>query len=258
MHDGHRISIVIPTYNEAETITSVVEEFHGHGAVDEVVVVDNNCADRTAELASQAGARIVTEVNPGYGRALMRGMREAEGDWLVLVEADGSFSADDLDKLLCYLPDCGMVLGTRTTRQMVQQGANMRFMLRWGNVVAAKILQLLWYIPLEPRLTDVGCTYRALTRRTFEIIAPGLTEPGPGFSPEMICEAMRHGLRVIEIPVHYGARTGGDSSHSGSFRQVCRTALKMFRAIFRKRFARRIPVAKRGRHPTETVLAKDA
>ncbi len=258
MHDGHRISIVIPAYNEAATIASVVEDFRGHTAVDEVVVVDNNCKDETAARAVEAGARVVAEPEPGYGCALMRGMREAEGDWMVLVEADGSFSAADLEKLLCYLPDCGMVLGTRTTRQMVQQGANMDFMLRWGNVMAAKILQLLWYIPLEPRLTDVGCTYRALTRRTFETIEPGLSESGPGFSPEMICEAMRHGLRVIEIPVHYGSRSGGSSSHSGNLAQVCRTALKMFKAIFRKRFTRRVPAATRGRPPAETVLTEEA
>lgn len=257
MYDGRKISIIIPAYNEEATIAGVVEDFVGHPSVDEVVVVDNNCTDRTAELARAAGARVVEESAPGYGCALLAGMRAAEGDWLVLVEADGSFEAGDLNKLCEYLPDCAMVLGTRTTRQMVHQGANMDFMLRWGNVVAAKILQLLWYIPLEPRLTDVGCTYRALSRRTFEIIAPGLSEAGPGFSPEMICEAMRHGLRVIEIPVHYGARVGGDSSHSGSFRQVARTAMKMFRAIFRKRFARRVPAAERGRVPSELVTADE-
>ena len=258
MRNGHRISIIVPAYNEEATIAAVVEDFVGHEAVDEVLVVDNNCRDRTAELASQAGARVFAESEAGYGRALMRGMREASGDWLVLVEADGSFVADDLDKLLCYLPDCAMVLGTRTTKQMLQQGANMNFTLRWGNVVAAKILELMWYLRLEPRLTDVGCTYRALTRRTYDIISPGLSEAGPAFSPEMICEAMRHGLRVIEIPVHYGARAGGASNHSGSFFQVARTATMMFRAIFRKRFSRGIPAHLKGRVPEEPILVRDS
>jgi len=212
-------------------------------------VVDNNCRDRTAELARAAGARVVAEAEPGYGRALMRGMREASGDWLVLVEADGSFRAHDLSKLLCYLPDCAMVLGTRTTCQMVEQGANMDRLLRWGNVAAAKLLELLWYIPHEPRLTDVGCTYRALHRETFEIIAPGLRESGPAFSPEMTCEILRHRMRVIEIPVHYGARGGGESKHSRGLRQIVRTALKMFRCIFRKRFERPVPPDRRGRPP---------
>ena len=93
-----------------------------------------------------------------------------------------------------------MVLGTRTTRQMVQQGANMRSIMRWGNVTVAKLVELLWYVSSEPRLTDVGCTYRALHRATWNAIRGGLKEAGAPFSPEMICEAFRCGLRVIEIP----------------------------------------------------------
>jgi hypothetical protein len=119
---------------------------------------------------------------------------------------------------------------------MVEQGANMGWSLRWGNVIMAKILELLWYIPHEPRLTDVGCTYRVLRRETWKKIREGLRDTGPSFSPEMICEAYRHALRVIEIPVHYYRRLGGTSKHSESFAKVARTALGMFRTILRKRF----------------------
>jgi UDP-N-acetylglucosamine diphosphorylase / glucose-1-phosphate thymidylyltransferase / UDP-N-acetylgalactosamine diphosphorylase / glucosamine-1-phosphate N-acetyltransferase / galactosamine-1-phosphate N-acetyltransferase len=115
----------------------------------------------------------------------------------------------------------------------------MDFILRWGNVVAAKILELLWYIPHEPRLTDVGCTYRALWRDTYLKIRDGLRERGPGFSPEMMCECFRREVRVIEVPVSYHARMAGDSAHSGSFFKIVRTALKMFRCIFRKRLSPR-------------------
>jgi hypothetical protein len=155
---------------------------------------------------------------------------------VVLTEADGSFRASDLPKLLAYLPDCAMVLGTRTTRQMVQQGANMDRALRWGNVAMAKLLELFWFHPHEPRLTDVGCSYRALWAETWRKIGPGTRESGPSFSPEMICEAYLRGLRVIEIPVHYGERMGGVSKHSRSFGQVARTAWRMFKTICRKRF----------------------
>src|SRR6185503_7444746 len=161
MFAGRKVSVIVPAYNEEGTIAAVVADFRGHSAVDEVLVVDNNCRDRTAAVAAEAGARVVAEKGRGYGCALRRGLDEATGDYLVLVEADGSFRAHDLSKFLCYLPDCSLVLGTRTTRQLVQQGANMDFLLRWGNVTAAKILELLWYVPNEPRITDVGCTYRA-------------------------------------------------------------------------------------------------
>lgn len=235
----HKISVVIPAYNEEGTIAEVVRDFVSEEHVDEVVVVDNNCKDATARLAEEAGARVIQESEPGYGCALRAGMDAATGDILVLTEADGSFKSHDLMKLMVYMSDAGMILGTRTTRQMVEQGANMGFILRWGNVTAAKILELLWYIPHEPRLTDVGCTYRALWKATYDEIREGLSESGPGFSPEMICECMRRGIRVIEVPVSYHARDAGESAHSGSAWSVIRTALKMFRCIFRKRLSRR-------------------
>lgn len=235
MHEGQRVSIVIPAYNEEATIASVVADFVAHPAVDEVLVVDNNCKDRTAELASAGGARVVAESAPGYGSALRCGLSAAEGDILVMVEADGSFKALDVSKFLAYMQPGTMVLGTRTTRQLVQQGANMRSLLRWGNVTVAKLVELMWYISSEPRLTDVGCTYRALTKEVWSTISPGLSEAGPAFSPEMMCEVLRHRLSLIEIPVHYFKREGGESKHSDSYFKISKTALMMLRAIFRKR-----------------------
>ena len=236
MFRGRTVSLVIPAHDEEDTIAQVIEEFRRDSRLDEILVVDNNCTDRTAELAEAAGARVVTESSPGYGSALVAGMTHAKGDILVLTEADGSFRARDLVKLLSYLEDAGMVMGTRTTRQMVEQGANMRFALRWGNVFMAKFLELLWLRPHEPRFTDVGCTYRALTRETFECIRPHLRETGPALSPEMMCAALDAQCRVIEIPVTYSRRSGGASKHSGSlWRQLC-TAWSMFVTICRKRF----------------------
>jgi len=246
MFRNRTVSLVIPAYNEEETIRHVVEEFRQEPHLDEIVVVDNNCKDRTAELAAAAGARVVQESRPGYGSALLAGMDAAKGDILVLVEADGSFRARDVEKLLVYLDDAGMVMGTRTTRQMLEQGANMRSILRWGNVFMAKFLQVLWLRPHEPRFTDVGCTYRALTRETFTKIRPRLSQTGPAFSPEMMCAALQERCRIIEIPVTYAARIGGESKHSDTFSRQFRTAWKMFRTIVRKRFFERsAPVPKR-------------
>lgn len=239
MYRTWKVSLVIPAYNEEDTIGQVVAEFRSEPHLDEIVVVDNNCRDRTAAIAAAAGARVVAESRPGYGSALLAGMRAATGDILVLVEADGSFRARDLEKLLVYLADADMVLGTRTTRQMLEQGANMRSILRWGNVFMAKFLQLLWLRPHEPRFTDVGCTYRALWRRTFDRIAGRLSQTGPAFSPEMMCAALQERCRVIEIPVTYAARLGGESKHSDTFGRQARTAWRMFKTICRKRFLER-------------------
>ena len=238
MFRGKTVSLVIPAYNEEVTITSVVEEFRSNSMLDEILVVDNNCSDRTAELARDAGARVIAESEPGYGRALRAGMNSAMGDILVLTEADGSFRARDVEKLLVYLDDAPMVMGTRTTKQMVEQGANMHFPLRWGNVFMAKFLQLLWMRPSEPRFTDVGCSFRALTAEAWCRMRDGTREPGPAFSPEMMCAALLAGCRVLEVPVTYSRRAGGDSKHSDTLGRQARTAWAMFKTICRKRFTR--------------------
>ena len=239
MFKNRSVTVVIPAYNEEETIADVVTDFRNEECVDIVLVVDNNCRDATAERARAAGAEVIEEAAPGYGCALRAGLDHAVAqgaELIVLTEADGSFLSADIWKLLHYMSDAKLVLGTRTTRQMVQQGANMDKSLRWGNVTMAKLLELFWYLPHEPRLTDVGCTYRAIWSDTWTLLAPGTREAGPSFSPEMICEAYRKGVRVIEIPVTYGVRLGGTSKHSESFSKVARTAMGMFRTICRKRF----------------------
>jgi glycosyltransferase involved in cell wall biosynthesis len=171
----------------------------------------------------------------GYGDALKRGMAAATGDILVLTEADATFRAKDLGKFLEFLKDADMVIGTRTTRQMIEQGANMEGLLRWGNVFVGKLIEALWW-KLEPRFTDVGCTYRAIWRDAYLKIRAYLTSNDAAFSPEMMIEMLRVQGRVIEIPVSYYRRRGGVSKHSGSFRHSARTAMRMLRLIFSKRF----------------------
>ena len=94
------VSVVIPTYNESATIRSVIDGFFGTGFVDEVVVVDNNALGDTKEEVSKTKARLVVEKKQGYGFALMRGLHEAQGDLVVMTEADGTFEPADLAKFL--------------------------------------------------------------------------------------------------------------------------------------------------------------
>jgi dTDP-glucose pyrophosphorylase len=230
--DRHRVSVVIPAYNEAASIGHVVRDFKPH--VDEVVVMDNCSPDGTAEIARRLGAVVHSRPLRGYGDALRQGMAAATGDIFVLVEADATFRAKDLGKLLEYLKDADMVMGTRTTRQLIEQGANMDGLLRWGNVVAGKLVEALWW-GLEPRFTDVGCTYRAIWRDAYEKIRDYLTRDDAAFSPEMMIEILRVEGRVIEIPVSYYRRRGGASKHSSSRWHSVRTGLKMLRLILEKR-----------------------
>ncbi|HKA28019.1 MAG TPA: glycosyltransferase family 2 protein, partial [Candidatus Binatia bacterium] len=231
--EHRRVSLVIPAYNEATSIGHVIRDFRP--LVDEVVVMDNASPDGTAAIARELGAIVHSQPLRGYGDALRRGMDVATGDILVLVEADHTFSARDLGKLLEYLKDADMVIGTRTTRQMIAQGANMDGLLRWGNVAVGKLIEALWW-GLEPRLTDVGCTYRALWRDAYQRIRPYLAQDGPAFSPEMMIEVLRTEGRLIEIPVNYYRRRGGQSKHSTNRWHSMRTGLRMLRLILEKRF----------------------
>ena len=230
----YSVSVVVPAWNEEGSVGYVVDDFLPH--VDEVVVADNNSTDRTAEIAREKGARVSSRPLRGYGDALRHGLDEAKGDILVLVEADHSFRAKDLGKLLEFMKDADMVMGTRTTRQMVEQGTNMHGVVRWANVIVGKFIEALWWSQ-EPRFTDVGCTYRAIWRDVYERIRPQLVGIGPEFSPELMIEVLRAHRRVIEVPVSYYPRVAGESKHSAGFWQLARTAGKMLRLIVRKRFS---------------------
>ena len=231
---GYKVSVVIPAFNEEASIASVVRDFRD--CAHEVLVIDNSSTDATAVTARDAGARVQTVRLQGYGDTIRFGLDQAVGEILVVVEGDFSFRARDLGKMLEYLKDADMVIGTRTTRQLVEQGTNMRGLVRWGNVLVAKIVEALWW-GQEPRFTDVGCTYRALWKDAYAAIKPLLGAVGPELSVEMMIAALQVRKRVIEIPVSYHTRIGGESKHSAGYWQLSRTALRMLATNFRKRFA---------------------
>lgn len=233
-----KVSVVIPAYNEEASIGFVVEDFKD--LVDEVLVVNNSSRDNTAQVAAAAGARVETAKLIGYGDTIRYGLDRAIGDILVVVEADHSFQSRDLSKLLEYLKDADMVIGTRTTRELVEQGTNMRGPVRWGNVLVAKAVEALWW-GHQPRFTDVGCTYRALWRETYQAIRPLLHGVGPELAPEMMIAVLQVNKRIIEVPVSYHERIGGESKHSANYCKISQTALRMLRTILRHRFSRTYP-----------------
>lgn len=229
MYGSSSVSVVFPAYNEAKNIRQAVEDFSVPGVVDEVLVVDNNSRDGTAEEAARAGARVVVETKQGYGNALQRGLAEARGDLIVLAEPDGTFVGRDVLKLLAYADDFEMVCGTRTTRELIWAQANMGWFLRVGNWVVAKFLQVLHD---GPSLSDCGCTLRLIHREAADRIRPHLTVGGSHFLPEMVIVALRSRVRIIEVPVNYRGRVG-ESKITGSFRGAVRTGLAMIAIILK-------------------------
>ncbi len=227
MWQEKRVSVVLPAYNEAANISRAVGEFREIDSIDEVLVVDNNSRDGTDQLARAAGARVVAEARQGYGYALRRGLREASGDYVILAEPDGTFVARDVVKLLSYADEFDLVMGTRTTKELIWTRANMGWFLRIGNVAVAKLLQLLFG---GPSLSDCGCTLRLIRREALLAIEPGLSVGGSHFLPEMVVLALQRRLRVIEIPVNYRGRVG-DSKITGSRLTTLAVGTRMIRLI---------------------------
>jgi len=232
MWNGHKVSVVFPAYDEEPNIAAAVQDFFVPGVVDEVVVVDNNSKDRTAECARAVGARVVTETIQGYGAALRRGLREAEGAYVILAEPDGTFVGRDVVKLLAYAEDFDMVCGTRTTRELIWQQANMGWFLRVGNIVVAKMLE---FLLSGPSLSDCGCTLRLIRSEARDRIVGQLTVTGSHFLPEMVILALRARLRLIEVPVNYRGRIG-TSKITGSLKGTLRTGTRMIGLILYHRF----------------------
>lgn len=232
MYQGKRVSVVFPAYNEEQYIRQAVEDFWIPGVVDEVIVVNNNSRDRTAEEAARTPARVVLETKQGYGHALQRGMREAAGDLVILAEPDGTFVGRDVLKLLAYSEDFDMVCGTRTTRELIWAEANMGWFLRVGNWAVAKMLQILYG---GPSLSDCGCTLRLINRPALARIQDQFTVGKSHFLPEMVILALQAGIRIIEVPVNYRGRVG-ESKITGNWKGVLRTGLRMIGLILGYKF----------------------
>jgi glycosyltransferase involved in cell wall biosynthesis len=238
MWGDKRVSVVLMTYNERDSIRAVIEGFYATGVVDEVLVVNNNAADGTVEEVEATPARQVFEPQQGYGHACRRGLVEAEGDLIVLAEPDGTFRPEDIHKLLVFSDQCDAVFGTRTTRELIWHGANMEWFLRWGNWAVAKMIEALFN---TSHLSDVGCTYRLFTRELADLVAERMRIGGNHAGPEMMLIAITSGARFVEIPVNYLPRVG-TSSATGSPLVAIWIGLRMIELIlkFRLRTPRRM------------------
>lgn len=205
------VSLVFPAFNEERNIKQALVEFCDAYPFHEVIVVDNNSSDKTAEM-SKGHARVILETKQGFGWAVRKGLLEATGDYIILAEPDGTFMGRDVIKLLAYADDFELVLGTRTTRELIWGEANMGWFLRIGNIVVAKFIEVLFS---GPSLSDCGCTLRLIRRQSLGKMSPHFTVGGSHFLPEMVVLALKKQLRVIEIPVNYRSRIG-DSKITGS------------------------------------------
>lgn len=208
MWKGGKVSVILVSYNYAEAVREAIREF-AVPEVDEVIVTDNNSTDGTPEEVLRAAAedprvRLVRVPEQGYGHSVWAGLAAATGEYLVLSIPNLTFRGGDVYKLLLYGEDFDGVFGTRTSRSMIWEGANMGLFLKYGNWAVAKMMEALLG---RPSLTDVGCGMRLVRRGLYERIKGRFTVGGMHFSPEMMFLMIREG-DCVEIPLHFQPRKG--------------------------------------------------
>lgn len=232
MWKNKKVSVILPTYNEKDSIRQCILDFFATGLVDEVLVINNNAAAGTSEEVAGTGAREVIETRQGYGSAIQRGFVEATGDLLCVCEPDSTFEARDIEKLLAYSGDFEFVLGTRTTKEFIWEGANMGIFLKWGNYAVAKLMEVLFN---SNCLTDVGCTYRVIGREALSVIQPRFTIFGSFFGPEMMLLALKNKISMVQIPVNYKKRIG-TSAVTGDPVKAFKLGCQMIMLILKHKF----------------------
>jgi len=205
-----RVSVVIPTYNEAGSIARVLDEIPA-SLVTEVLVVDASSTDGTGEIAAAHGARVIVEPRRGYGRACLTGLAAADApDTVVFLDGDYSDRPRELSRLIDPIREgvADIVLGSRLAGGLAPGAMPWHAVL--GNRLAAGLIRWLYRISL----TDLG-PFRAAR---YEVLrALDLREMTYGWAVELVTRGSMRGYRVIEVPVSYHPRIGV-SKISGTLR----------------------------------------
>ena len=196
-----RVSVIIPTRNEASAISRVLADVPAD-IVSEILVVDCNSTDGTAEIARKMGARVIQEPRAGYGRACLTGLASASSpDVVVFLDGDYSDRPAELPLLLAPIFDgrADITLGSRLGAQRIPGALPWHAVL--GNRLAATLIGFLYGV----RITDLG-PFRAARADVLRALA--LEETTYGWAVEMILKSKLEGFRIVEVPVSYYPRLG--------------------------------------------------
>ena len=200
MYRGHSVSVVVPCYNEEEGIRATMADMPN--LVDEVVVVDNNCTDRTAQVAEALGARVVVESKPGYGAALKAGFQAATKDIIVAMDGDATYPRNFIPVVLDVMVDENLdfVSCDRTGHKAQESDSFLRV---FGNLALNLVMLVLYGFWLNDSQSGMWVFRRSILGQL------NLTSDTMALSEELKIEAFtRKNLRSRELPIYYKARVG--------------------------------------------------
>ncbi len=240
-----RICVIIPAYNEEPVIEKIVNDYLNKNNVIQVLVIDNHSTDKTADIAEKCGAKVIRkEKNTGYANSCVTGLKESlntNANIIVLTEADGTFDGRDLSKMIPYLENVDMVIGTREIQVLSEKGNQNKMFYVWGNFLLAKLLQIKYFSLLHMgvvSLTDVGCAYRCIRREALEKIIDQFTYPNTDkvivkpmsglFALFMTVIGIKNDLRIVEIPITFKKRIGISKTESDKKIKAIKYGLEFF------------------------------
>ncbi|MFT5884044.1 MAG: glycosyltransferase involved in cell wall biosynthesis [Arcticibacterium sp.] len=220
------IFVIIPAFNEALSIDKVIAEIPTY--VEEIIVVNNNSSDHTAEAAKKAGATVINEPRQGYGFACLKGIEALEGkDVAIVVFLDADYSdypAELTDVIAPILKeDYDMVIGSRDLGQ--KEAGSMTPQQIFGNWLATRLIKLFFGVTY----TDLG-PFRAI--RYQKLIDLQMEDQTYGWTVEMQLKAAKQKYKVTEVPVNYRVRIG-QSKVSGTLKGTVLAGYKILSWIFK-------------------------
>ena len=230
MFKKSKISVLIPAYNEANSISKVIKELP-KDITDEIVVIDNGSTDATKAVAAQSGARVVEEKKRGYGSCCLKGLASiAKTDIVVILDADHSDYPGQITRLLKPIADgeADFVIGSRIMGK--SQPGSIAPQAYWGNKLSVFLIRLFF----RHRFTDMG-PFRAIRFKAIKRL--NMTDKNYGWNAEMQIKGIKKGLKIKEVPVDYRKRIGV-SKISGTLRGTLMAGTKIILTIFKYRFVK--------------------
>ncbi len=220
-----RISVIIPAYNEEKSIGHVLDDLPQDKLI-EIIVVNNASSDNTSKVAEEHGARVIDEMRRGYGSACLKGVAELDSpDIVVFIDGDYSDYPEELEKLVepIIVGKADFVLGSRMI--LAESRAALLPQARYGNQLATFLMRVFF----RYRFTDLG-PFRAIRYNSLKAIA--MVDTNFGWTVEMQVKAVKHKLRIMEIPVRYRERIGV-SKITGTVSGTFKAGTKIIYTIFK-------------------------